>query len=131
MKLNWNPPKIATQKVIYSWAAIHAIYVHEGAVMQNGTVLPARRWTDFAMGQLNIQQIMCDRFAVTQSVDLAFRDMAAILNQAFTDAIESPIWNWPRTTIRRSGEIVISPRDAVDMATLRDSQSFRFEVSYG
>jgi hypothetical protein len=131
MKLNWTPPQIKAQKAVYRWSALHAVYVHEGAVMKNGTVLPARRWTDFAVAQTPVAQIMTDRCRAGQSVDFAFREMATDLDQAFTTAIESPIWDWPRTTQRSNGETVGSPRNIVDEGTLRDSQSLRFEVNYG
>jgi hypothetical protein len=129
MRLNWNPPKVARQRVIYAWSAAHAVHAHEGAIFDNGTVMPPRRWTDFAIANTPIQQIMREQFVITGSIDLAFREMATILNQQFRAAIESPIWDWPRVTQRQSGEIATSPRNTVDLGTLRDSQSMRWEVT--
>jgi hypothetical protein len=129
--LNWNPPKIAAQKAAYKWSAPHALIVHEGAVMANGTVLPARRWTDFAIAQNPVAQTMVNHHRSSDSIDLAFRATAETLNSEFRSAIETPIWNWPRTTKRSNGDVVGSPRDAVDTGELINAQSMRIEVTHG
>jgi hypothetical protein len=41
---------------------------------------------------------------------------------AMIQAIESPIYKWPRKTIRQKGGVVGSPRDIVDTGSLRDNQ---------
>jgi hypothetical protein len=130
MKLNWNPPKIAPQKATYKWSA-HALIVHEGAVLDNGTVLPSRRWTDHAIAQTPIAQTMAAHHNTSGSIDLAFQATAETLNREFRSAIESPIWSWPRTTKRSNGDVVGSPRDAVDTEELINSQSMRVEVIHG
>lgn len=43
----------------------------------------------------------------------------------FRELIESPVFEWPGTTVRRSGEVVGSPRNIVDLGNLRDSQDTR------
>jgi hypothetical protein len=131
MKLSWNPPKVTPQRAIYRWSASHSAIVHEGAVLPSGTVLPARRFTDYAVANTPVAQMVADAVRSGQSIDVAFRLAAHGLNAAFTDAIVSPIWDWPRLTVRSDGSIASSPRDAVDEAELRDSQSMIFEVSYG
>lgn len=35
----------------WDWTAGHALIVHEGATMRNGTEIPARRWTERAVEQ--------------------------------------------------------------------------------
>lgn len=131
MKLNWNPPKVSRQRAVYRWSAPHAVYVHEGAVLNNGTVLPARRWTDYAIANTPIPQVFASEYQISGSLDGAFRLLANRLDDAFRLAIESPIWDWPRSTKRSNGETVFTPRDIVDQGTLRDSQSFRLEVNLG
>lgn len=128
MKLDWHPPTVKPQAAHYRWGAAHSAIVHEGAVLSNGTVLPPRRFTDHAIAKTPIAATIAVRVQQGQSIDLAFRAAANQLNQAFTDAIESEIWEWPRSTDRRNGETVSSPRDIVDRGELRDSQSMHFEV---
>ncbi len=48
--------------------------------------------------------------------------------------IETVKWNWDGTTHRKSGEVVSSPRNIVDLGNLRDSLSVEYldatEVNY-
>lgn len=41
----------------YKWSAIYATAVHEGAVLSNGTTLPARPWTRAVLGQEQVSAI--------------------------------------------------------------------------
>lgn len=43
-------PKITGLRAIYRWATPYATAVHEGAVLTNGTTLPARPWTSAVLG---------------------------------------------------------------------------------
>lgn len=40
--------KVSPTVYAHFWTAEYALYVHEGARLSNGTVLPARRWTEEA-----------------------------------------------------------------------------------
>jgi hypothetical protein len=61
------------------------------------------------------------------------------LNSAFQDALGSKVWEWPRTTYRggtfrrdgsrTKGRPVGSPRNIVDLGTLRASNSFQITGS--
>lgn len=52
----------------------------------------------------------------------AFEGMVDDFATACQDAFDDPVWRWPTTTRRRSGETVASPRNIVDLGTLRASQ---------
>lgn len=44
------------------------------------------------------------------------------LSEALDYAIDADLYNYPRTTQRKSGEIVNSPRNIVDLGNLRESK---------
>jgi hypothetical protein len=50
-------PEIDGLRVRYSWRVGYAAAVHEGAVLQNGTVLPARPWTSAVLGTESVDGI--------------------------------------------------------------------------
>ena len=53
----------------------------------------------------------------------ALDEVSEKLDKQFTTEIESEIWPWPRTTIRKVGPPVDSPRNIVDTADLKNSQT--------
>lgn len=65
---------------------------------------------------------------------IATRMIAPEMNAAFQDAMGSPVWEWPRETIRRGtldssgkrgpGYRVTSPRNIVDQGRLRQSNEY-------
>lgn len=59
---------------------------------------------------------------IHQRIEDALDITAEVANTAFKDAIEQPLYEWPRTTVRKSGEVVSTPRNIVDTGDLRDSQ---------
>ena len=84
-----------------------------------------------------------------RAAEAATRIVIPELNSAFQDAIGSPVWQWPRKTVRGStyrrdgtrtkGKVVESPRNIVDLGTLRASgyfvisgtlATFRWPVGY-
>jgi hypothetical protein len=57
------------------------------------------------------------------AIDKAFKETVEAYGDECKAAIESPIWEWTGTiTHRENGEIVGSPRNAVDTRDLIDSQ---------
>jgi hypothetical protein len=56
-----------------------------------------------------------------RKLERAFADANNELEQAIVGEITSPVWDWPGTTLRKSGEVAGSPRDIVDERTLLDS----------
>lgn len=68
-----------------------------------------------------------------RAAEQAARIVFPELNSAFQDALGSKVWSWPRTTIRQGalkrdgtrgkGFTVTSPRNIVDVGTLRASNS--------
>ncbi len=76
-----------------------------------------------------------------RAAESAARIVFPELNSAFQDAIGSPVWQWPRETVRGStyrrdgtrtpGRIVGSPRNIVDLGTLRASNYFSISGTIG
>lgn len=70
-----------------------------------------------------------------RAADAAARVVFPELNSAFQDALGSKVWPWPRVTMRGAtyrrdgtrtpGRAVGSPRNIVDLGTLRASNSFQ------
>ncbi len=59
--------------------------------------------------------------ALVQKHQRAFAAANVDLEQAIIGEIASPIWNWPGTTVRQSGEVAGSPRNIIDSGDLLDS----------
>ncbi|WP_138503396.1 hypothetical protein [Nostoc sp. PA-18-2419] len=68
------------------------------------------------MGKININQSKLNSI-----INQAFDVVVEVQGEAFQNAIASPIWEWPRETVRKNGETVGSPRDRVDTEELIDS----------
>ena len=76
-----------------------------------------------------------------RAAEAAARIVFPELNSAFQDAIGSPVWQWPRETVRGAtyrrdgtrtpGKVVGSPRNIVDLGTLRDSNYFNISGTMG
>ena len=76
-----------------------------------------------------------------RAAEAAARIVFPELNSAFQDAIGSPVWQWPRETVRGStyrsdgtrtpGKVVGSPRNIVDLGTLRASNYFNISGTMG
>lgn len=52
----------------------------------------------------------------------AMEDFAQAIGEGYQEEIESPQWTWLRVTKRKSGAVVGSPRDIVDLGNLKNSQ---------
>jgi len=59
---------------------------------------------------------------ITARVPIILRQYDAVIFPAFKTEISTAQFPWPRTTIRRNGQVVGSPRDIVDLGRLRASQ---------
>jgi len=76
-----------------------------------------------------------------EAAEAAARIVFPELNSAFQDAIGSPVWQWPRETVRGAtyrsdgtrtpGKVVGSPRNIVDLGTLRASNYFNISGTMG
>lgn len=126
-KLTWNPPIISTTKAIYTWSVDYAAKVHEGEDRDDGTRRPARRWTDAAIAETNLPELMLAHFEEKKNIGEAFKGMAEDLGDRFRFMIEDERWEWDRTTRRSDGSVVTSPRDITDTEALRDSQHLGFD----
>ena len=68
---------------------------------------------------------MIDRAAIENAASRALTATIEDLDQFYTTAIEAPIYNWPGTTLRKSGELAGTTRNSVDLGDFRDSQTYR------
>lgn len=57
-------------------------------------------------------------------LNAVLEEVAEEIHGLIIDKIESKEWDWPRETVRKSGEIARSPRDIVDMGELWKSQGY-------
>jgi len=73
--------------------------------------------------------IKIDIAKLDRAIAAAFEETAKELNDSFHQSIIDPKWKWDRVTIRRSGEVAGSPRNIVDLGTLRDSQDFKITAN--
>ena len=124
MTLTWKPPRLPNKPTaVFENTAEYASIVHDGATLRSGTELPSRPWMTGAFGEFNdfnATEFMCD--AYRDSISKAFRKTANKANQEIKLLIKSPIWSWPRFTVRSSGRTVGSPRDIVDTGNLLSKQ---------
>lgn len=47
----------------WTWDVPYALYVHEGVTLRSGTVIPPRRWTQFAVDETNIPEVFARALA--------------------------------------------------------------------
>lgn len=64
---------------------------------------------------------------IAQRVPIILRQYDAVIFPAFKAEINASQFFWPRTTVRRNGQVVSSPRNIVDTGALRASQQ-RFTI---
>lgn len=67
-------------------------------------------------------KVKIDPSKIALAIALAFDNTVDQMSQAFDEAIETELYNYPRVTHRRSGEIVSSPRNIVDTGELLESK---------
>lgn len=129
VKASWRSHSIPRQiKATFFWSTPYVVYVHEGATLRNGTELPARPWTTIARQEFDFKNQFRYHFGQSNyDFRQAFISTAEEFGGVCQDALRSPIWDWPRTTVRKSGQVVSSPRDVVDMGGIVNS--YRWEVS--
>lgn len=63
--------------------------------------------------------------AVRGNLTHAFSKANEQLEPRFRQQFDNPAWAWPRSTLRKSGQVVSSPRSIVDSGALRDSYTRR------
>ena len=77
--------------------------------------------------KVNLDVAGRSRKAAESAAKLVFPE----LNSAFQDALGSKVWSWPRATVRSNGQEVGSPRNIVDTADLKQSNSFTISGTLG
>jgi hypothetical protein len=117
MRLNWNPPKIKEMRSHHTSEADHTATVVFGGYRPDGTSMPARDFfsdaiarTDFSLGNGGIEP--------------EFIDLNERLHESIKESISDEKWEWDKTTYRRNGEVVDSPRNIIDTGELLNSQSW-------
>lgn len=121
--LKFDPPKINTPVAHYEWNCDHAAITHNGAVMRNGTRIPARPWCDVAIAETDLGQVFRKHYGATESLQAAWELTAFETGDRFKEMISSERWQWDGITHRRNGETVGSPRNIVDTRELLESQT--------
>lgn len=57
LKKSQQMRKNGRRGVLYSWSVGYAQFVHDGVVLRNGTVLPARPWTKVALEKADLPRV--------------------------------------------------------------------------
>jgi hypothetical protein len=129
MKIEWNNLQIPKEAIAtYEWGVDYAADVYYGEVSQSGQVKPGRQWVEVALTEVDIPAEIATAFQAGHTIGDSFTIGAHVLDGALRDAIDAPVYRWPRKTRRSTGEVVTSPRNIVDTGELRDSQSMLIEV---
>ncbi len=122
VKKNWRKLDIPeTQVGVHTWSADYAAFVHEGAMSTTGKEIPARPWAGTALDEYEFETKYAEAFKETGSFREAFIAMSEGYGALAQEYISDRIWDWPRATVRKNGEVVTQPRDIVDTGALRDS----------
>ena len=122
-----NLPKF--QVATFKWDVDYAAKLHEGWTLKNGESAPARPWVWVTADSFNFKEEFSTILNSSKSKSLgeAIKDSFVKLSNGFGEemqnSIRSSIWNWPRYTLRKSGDLVGSPRDIVDLGGLINSYS--------
>jgi len=69
-----------------------------------------------------MSKIRIDTAKLNKVISQAFDATVERLDHALDEAITDDLYEYPRTTKRRSGEIAGSPRNIVDLGNLKDSK---------
>lgn len=126
--VRWNKIDFDLSTAVYRWLCDHAVFVYSGFQRNDGTVAPARQWTDAAIAETDVQAIFIREY--TRNAGNMQRTWLATveqLGQRFKDMIQDERWDWDRETVRSDGSVVGSPRDAVDTGELLNSQIIEYE----
>lgn len=67
-------------------------------------------------------QIKIDTAKLNKAIATAFDATTERLSESLDEAFNDELYDWPRQTKRRNGEIVGAPRSIVDTGELRDSK---------
>jgi hypothetical protein len=119
MRLKWTPPSINKMTARHTSGAEHSSVVVFGGYRTDGSVMPARDFFSDAIAQTDF-----DKPLESSGVQDAFKSINEDLHENIKTSIQSEKWEWNRTTYRRSGEVVGTPRDIVDAGKLLNSQSW-------
>lgn len=130
VQVNWNKVNIPKKlKAIHSWNTPYAAMVHEGSTSVNGTEKPARPWVDVAIKEYDFLEKYADSFSQSENFNQSFLEMSEGFGENCQSNISDSRWQWPRTTVRKNGAVVDSPRDIVDTGELKNSYQVQYESS--
>jgi hypothetical protein len=131
-RLNWHPPEIPSMKAVFYNLDPASVFAHEGFTRKDDSEAPDRPFITYGAEGVNIKDTIKDNYnnqPHVGGVARAFEATAQIIHDEIMELITEDVWEWDRTTKRKSGEIVDSPRNIVDLGGIRDGQRFEvFEV---
>jgi hypothetical protein len=128
VKAVWNKINIPkNQQATLLWAVPYAAAVHNGASLRNGGEIIPRPWVTSTARNFEFTSIYIDSFnPASLNFIQAFQSTAIAFGEACQASVKSSIWQWNRITVRRSGEVVSSPRNIIDLGNLFNSYSINF-----
>ena len=127
---SWEPPMFEKPVAQLEWTTPYAALVHEGAEKE-GTIYPARPWTDYATVQTDFESSFAAGFKATGTFQGALQAMVEAFEWACKEAMSIRSWYWPRATYRYNGDVVPpGPRDIRDLDTLYNSLNIDYQEGF-
>lgn len=130
MMARWNNLVIPKRlKATLRWTEPYAAAVHQGRSFANGSEFLPRPWVYYSVDNFPFIDYMKTSLAVSRlDFKRAFVDTASAFGEECQVSIKSSIWQWDRQTVRRSGEVVTSPRNIFDLGNLFDSFIIEYQL---
>lgn len=122
-ELHWNPPEIDDESARIISLPEHSFDVHYGQSREDGTMMPARPYMSVAAAEFPLVDVFTSQL---QAEGGSFHDAFVNTGEALLEEVKGQIadekWEWDRATVRSSGEVVGTPRNAVDTGELLKGQ---------
>jgi hypothetical protein len=56
--------RLGNRRAMYTWRVPYASIVRNGAVLRNGTVIPARKWDELAINRAELPEVFAQSFKI-------------------------------------------------------------------
>jgi hypothetical protein len=125
VKLKWNPPPIKSMLAVFYNEDDAAVFAHEGTTRMDDSETPARPFITAGAESVDVLKEFKANYSGQirlGAVERAFEAVADQIHEEIMYLITEDVWDWDRRTYRKSGEVVDSPRNIVDLGGVRDGQ---------
>lgn len=113
MELKWYPPEIAaaSYRIISKKSYSSAVFFGEPGK-------PGRPWMWDATAKIDFELELTKNFKRLGAIAPSFSELCESTFGLIRDQLKEEVYEWPRVTVRRSGEIAGSPRNIIDTGEL-------------